>query len=382
MRPTLLTSALSVTAALTLTLAGATPASALSTVCVVNGVSMSGSVINGTNGPDTVTCRVFGNAGPEVTVNLLGGDDTFTFTTDTILAGTVINGGDGNDTFSGSDSTRSFGTITGGNGNDTVSIVNTGNVLTTQPGGVIDTGPGADTVDAATQELKGTIRTGTGNDRIDMPGGNGGEIDTGDGSDTITLDSSGGFSLGGTANGGRINSGPGLLDTITLIGGNGLTLDGQFAIPGGVGNTGFVSAGDGGVDNITIRGGSGSNGDDDLPESRVGGVANMGRVFGGPLVDTIRLIGGNGGPDGPGGAANVRVAVYEPGEVNGGNLIDVITLTGGQGDDGNGPRAASNTPGATVNGDGDGQEGGVLDGGVCTFNPANQGTVTNCVTTG
>ncbi|MQT01112.1 hypothetical protein [Streptomyces jumonjinensis] len=372
MRPTLLTSALSVTAALTLTLAGATPASALSTVCVVNGVSMSGSVINGTNGPDTVVCTGSGSAGPDTTVNLLGGNDTFTLTTDSLFAGYVVNGGDGNDRFNGADDdlTRNFGTINGGNGDDTVAILNAPD----EEESVIDTGNGNDTIDPPAPpfpHLEGTagiIRTGPGDDQVQLPVMHTGEMDTGDGSDTITVR---GWPA---ANEASVDSGPGLLDTITLTAYSPNFLESDPA----VGNLGFVNLNDfdegyGGADRITIRGSTAfyASGAD-------GGAANEGAVFGGPLVDTIRLIGGGGGVGGQGGAANA-----EGGEVYGGRLLDVITLTGGLGDFNNGPRAASNAPGATVGGGSpDPAEDGPGDGGLCTFNPANQGTVTNCVTVG
>lgn len=147
----------------TVTVVGVNGASAAPDTCIVNAVPVSGPVITGTAGADTIDCATAAGAR---TINGLGGADTITGSS---FADT-INGGDGDDTMTG---VVGNDTLNGGNGDDTMTG-SAGN--DTLNGGVgNDTLNGSEGLDT----LKGdagndTLNGGTDNDTLN--GGTGADL--------------------------------------------------------------------------------------------------------------------------------------------------------------------------------------------------------------
>lgn len=263
-------------------------------------------VLNTGNGNDLVTINdLSGVSAAVVIVNGEGGNDVINASVANL--GSIrlgLNGGDGNDTITGS---LGNDTIDGGDGNDSL-IGGTGN---------------------------DTLIGGTGNDRLNGGTGNDRELG-GDGSDTI-LGSDGNDTLNGDAGNDSLDGGnnddvlTGDADNDTLVGGGGndslLGGTGFDSLLGGLGN----DTCDGGLSDDTING---NEGDDKLRggdgnDSITGDIGND-ELVGGDGNDT--LIGGDGndgisGGDGSdvlnGGAGNDSML--------GGDGND--TLVGGAGND-------------------------------------------------
>jgi Ca2+-binding RTX toxin-like protein len=170
--------------------------------------------LNGQDGDDTI----LGNNGND-TINGGSGNDTITGGggSDSLI------GGDGNDTLV-ADSTDAF--IAGGTGIDTVNIADNGAVtlnLTNRAVEIVNSGGGADTLDATGFAAAVTINAGLGDDTL-RGGAVADTLNGQDGNDTIS------------GNGGN--------DTIT----GGL---GNDSLNGGLGNDVFVYSANWGADTIT-----------------------------------------------------------------------------------------------------------------------------------
>lgn len=405
MRPSTWVAALAAGAASAAFLAA--PAYAVAGTCTVNGTSQTSSTITGTAGNDTITCTDGLDFG--VTINAGAGADTITVTRPNasfirdVSLGT-INAGPGPDSITVKaeiqNSSANAGVINAGDGNDTVALTafDSSGLANSHFGsgpdsGLVEAGGGDDRV---TLTIDDDVRPHS----IASPYANVGTINGGDGSDTIETVIAPDVNCQGNA--GTINGGDGLLDTITLTAGG----PGIFNVS--VANSGIINeAGQGGgIDHITLTGG-------DLTDfapviSPNSGPANTGTVNGGDAADIITLTGGNSSPglSAGGGPANgfpvgagpsivnggngidvinlnggntaepASGAPANMGTVNGGNLIDIMTFTGGT--DSQGARGTGNDSTGTINGDGDGTPGGIVDGGACVINTLNQGTVNNC----
>lgn len=250
-----------------------TRAHASGSTCTVNGESVKGTVIEGTDGDDVVECP------------------------DGIGEGVTVRTGDGDDTV----------TATG--------VARRGEPGVAANAGTVETGPGEDTVNLTgaalrRDSLKRELRNGEGNS---------GTVDAGPGDDTVTVTggSGGEPGTGGTGyvgNTGVVRAGPGD-DEVDLVGGAGSS--------GGTGNAGAV---DGGEGDDTIRAkGVGAYPDDQEGD---GGAGNTGTVDGGPGADRLIATGGDGYSGGNGNAVpdtdEASRAVMRGGEGD-----DVVIAVGG-----------------------------------------------------
>ncbi len=252
-----------------------------------NGVTLAGGT-----GFDTLSVVSLPNGfAKKLTLLGLGGDDTLT---SNVLAGTLLDGGEGNDSIVGGAGKE---TMLGGNGNDTL-IGNGGD----------DSLTGGAGIDLLTGNLGNDVLTGDANDTL---------IESGDVNFTMTgtslaglgTDKLSGFGAvrltgGASANNLKVT---GFSGRVTLIGGEGndtLTGGGSGAtsLDGGNGNDTLI----GGTGLATLLGGAG---DDSLT-----GSSKDDRLDGGSGIDRLNGLAGN----------DVLL---------GGNSFDSDTLTGGAGND-------------------------------------------------
>ena len=288
-------------------------------------------VLNTGNGNDTVTINDLSGVSPAVvTVNGDAGNDVLNASTAT-LGGIrlALNGGDGNDSITGS---LGDDTIDGGDGNDTL-IGGTGN---------------------------DTLIGGTGSDRINGGAGNDRELG-GDGSDTV-VGGDGNDTLSGDAGNDSLDGGnnddvlTGDADNDTLTGGAGndslLGGTGLDVLSGGLGN----DTCDGGLNDDIINGNEGDDklrgndgndsitgdiGNDELNggdgnDTLVGGDGNDG-LFGGDGADVLNggagndsILGGDGNDFLYGGAGNDLLLGQDGDDrIDGQGAAD--TIAGGQG---------------------------------------------------
>ena len=235
-------------------------------------------VLNTGNGNDTVTINdLSGVSAAVVIVNGEGGNDVINASTATL--GSIrlrMNGGDGNDS------------ITGSLGDDT-----------------IDGGDGDDSLNGGTGN--DTLIGGAGNDRLNGGAGNDRELG-GDGSDTL-LGVDGNDTLNGDAGNDYLDGGnnddvlTGDADNDTLVGGSGndslLGGTGTDSLAGGLGN----DTCDGGLNDDTING---NEGDDKLRggdgNDSITGDAGNDELAGGDGNDTLLAGDGNDGISGGDGA--------------------------------------------------------------------------------
>ena len=271
--------------------------------------------VNTGSGGDSITVGDISNSGL-ISIDLMGGsgDDTIDLTSAmTGNAIVMVDGGDGNDTITGSAGGDSLAggagddLINGGAGNDTIEG-NTGNdtVLASDGDDSVDGGDGND-----------SINGGLGNDALNGDADND-TIDGAEGNDTIT----GGFgndNLNGSFDDDSIEGG---LGTDLLLGGNGNdTLDGGRDDDTLFGHSGDDKLrGDHGNDSLNGDGGNDELVGDDGNDSLIGGTGNDG-LSGGDGDDF--LLGDQGSDTITGGDGNDNLV--------GGGGND--TLLGGQGAD-------------------------------------------------
>ncbi|SDT83277.1 hypothetical protein SAMN05216371_8095 [Streptomyces sp. TLI_053] len=298
-------------------LVGATPAHAATITCTVNGVPVSGSTINGTEGDSEIICPA-------------------------IPRGVTVNGGGGNNTIKVNVGGAQYevgnrGTINAGRGDDVIIVVGGSGAADGAPGLAGNTG-----------EIYG----GGGNETVTVIGGNGAK---GQDSRHSTWGNCGDGGRGGIGNDGHISA----HGTIAVTGGNGgkggdasgfQDCDGGHGgdgnndriIGSGTGSTVRTVGGDGGDGQSTGEGGNGGHGND--------GHITIDKGVAG--TEAVRALGGNGGTGG------------RTGNTYGGG--------GGEGADGNNRTIDIHTAGtAYVRGGngGDGHPGG-------TGGKGNDGTVT------
>lgn len=251
-----------------------TSAYASGSTCTVNGTSVTGRLIEGTDGDDLVECAE--GLGAEVTLRTGPGDD--------VVIATGVAG------------RREPGTAANA--------------------GIIETGGGEDTV-TLTGAAVGAYELRR---HMSNSEGNSGTVDTGPGDDTVTVTGGAGGEpgAGGTGfvgNTGTVNAGTGD-DRVDIIGGAGSS--------GGHGNAGAVHGGDG-DDTIRAKGVGG------YPDGRDGdgGAGNTGLIDGGPGADTLIATGGDGFSGGPGNAVTTEDPAYPRAVMRGGDGDDVVTAVGG-----------------------------------------------------